>query len=251
MSKRPGAEPEDGAGGKRIHFADESIHGPSNRLQGPISELEVQMAYIQNFEDCLDYECDEIEYEKKNAVKEGAEKSKKNQAANINDNQPSVKEFKTIKQKENEKKELIKRLDKIKEQQEKTKQQLMLKIYSFIFKYNIHFLYVEKCSDEGNHETVWMKSIEESKRNGKETQNKDGSSGNEQIQVAISRKCRSFAIDSVDPAITVLEQLCGPSYSRLRTSVLTLVRPFSNDYVELASLSIAYQSELRFAQQEG
>ncbi|KAF8786381.1 hypothetical protein HNY73_008102 [Argiope bruennichi] len=28
MSKRPAGEPENGAGGKRIHFADESIHGP-------------------------------------------------------------------------------------------------------------------------------------------------------------------------------------------------------------------------------
>ncbi|KAF8777353.1 hypothetical protein HNY73_014222 [Argiope bruennichi] len=30
MSKRPAGEPDDGAGGKRIHFADESIHGPSS-----------------------------------------------------------------------------------------------------------------------------------------------------------------------------------------------------------------------------
>ncbi|KAF8777352.1 hypothetical protein HNY73_014221 [Argiope bruennichi] len=32
MSKRPGGQPEDGAGGKRIHFADETIHGPEHLM---------------------------------------------------------------------------------------------------------------------------------------------------------------------------------------------------------------------------
>ncbi|KAF8786388.1 hypothetical protein HNY73_008109 [Argiope bruennichi] len=44
MSKRPGGEPEDGAGGKRIHFADESIQGPEHlRLVRRMEEMERQM----------------------------------------------------------------------------------------------------------------------------------------------------------------------------------------------------------------
>ncbi|KAF8777368.1 hypothetical protein HNY73_014237 [Argiope bruennichi] len=42
MSKRPG-EPDDGAGAKRIHFADESIHGPEHlRLVRRLEEMERQ-----------------------------------------------------------------------------------------------------------------------------------------------------------------------------------------------------------------
>ncbi|KAF8777371.1 hypothetical protein HNY73_014239 [Argiope bruennichi] len=41
MAKRPGADPNDGPGGKRIHFADESIHGPEHlRLVRRLEEME-------------------------------------------------------------------------------------------------------------------------------------------------------------------------------------------------------------------
>ncbi|KAF8777369.1 hypothetical protein HNY73_014238 [Argiope bruennichi] len=41
MSKRPAGDPKDGAGGKRIHFADESIHGPEHlRLVRRLEEME-------------------------------------------------------------------------------------------------------------------------------------------------------------------------------------------------------------------
>ncbi|KAF8777355.1 hypothetical protein HNY73_014224 [Argiope bruennichi] len=41
MSKRPAGKPDEGAGGKRIHFADESIHGPEHlRLIRRMEEME-------------------------------------------------------------------------------------------------------------------------------------------------------------------------------------------------------------------
>ncbi|KAF8777349.1 hypothetical protein HNY73_014219 [Argiope bruennichi] len=49
MSKRPAGEPSDGAGGKRIHFADESIHGPEHlRLVRRMEEMEREMRSLRS-----------------------------------------------------------------------------------------------------------------------------------------------------------------------------------------------------------
>ncbi|KAF8786385.1 hypothetical protein HNY73_008106 [Argiope bruennichi] len=49
MSKRPGGEPDDNAGAKRIHFADESIHGPEHlSLVRRLEEMERQMRALRS-----------------------------------------------------------------------------------------------------------------------------------------------------------------------------------------------------------
>ncbi|KAF8786386.1 hypothetical protein HNY73_008107 [Argiope bruennichi] len=49
MSKRPGGEPDDGAGGKKIHFADESIQGPEHlRLVRRMEDMEREIRALRS-----------------------------------------------------------------------------------------------------------------------------------------------------------------------------------------------------------
>ncbi|KAF8777354.1 hypothetical protein HNY73_014223 [Argiope bruennichi] len=63
MSKRPAGEPDEGAGGKRIHFADESIHGPEHlRLVRRMEEMEREMRSLRSViaeKDALLEQCQE------------------------------------------------------------------------------------------------------------------------------------------------------------------------------------------------
>ncbi|KAF8763855.1 hypothetical protein HNY73_021990 [Argiope bruennichi] len=111
---------------------DETEYETKNAVKEEADKLlkETKMGDCQNFHDLLDFEPDEIQYEKKNTVGEGTEKSKENEEANIIANQPSVKQLNCLKQKEDERQALMKRLEKLKEQQEIQKEKLMLKIIS-------------------------------------------------------------------------------------------------------------------------